>query len=59
MAKVVPTLNDEVKLLGDVSRNSHILPALVASVAECGHWFPDMVVTQRPWKLCLDEVPYI
>ena len=59
MAKVVPILNDESQLLGDVSRNSHILPALVASVAECGHWFPDMVATHRPWKLCLDEVPYI
>ena len=60
MARVVPRLTDPKQLLGpDVSRNSHILPALVSSVAECQKWFLDMVKTKVPWPMCLDSVPYI
>lgn len=60
MNHTVPALNNMDILLGSkVSPNSHILPALVSAVAECQHFFPDMVKTTRPWKMCLDEVPYI
>eukprot|EP00039_Didymoeca_costata_P033249 m.41520 g.41520 ORF g.41520 m.41520 type:complete len:393 (+) comp9774_c0_seq2:31-1209(+) len=61
LAKVTAALNSETVLLDKkgVSSSSHNLPALVACVAECGKWFPDMVKTVRPWKMCLDDVPYI
>lgn len=59
MARVTHGLTDEATLLGPVSALSHTLPALVSSVAECQRQFPAMVRTVRPWKSCLDEVPYI
>ena len=59
---IVPTLNNATRLLdtGGLSRHTHVLPALVAAVAECQARFgADMVRTTRPWKMCLDDVPYI
>lgn len=59
MELVVPALNDEARLLGDISSKSHNLPALVAAVAECQSHFPGMVRSATPWRMCLDDVPYI
>ena len=28
----------------------HYIPVALATVAECQSWFPEMVVTSRPWK---------
>ena len=62
MALVTTALNDEQKLIGQhstVGANTHALPALVGAVAECRKQFPQMIKSVRPWKACLDEVPYI
>ena len=62
MALVTTALNDEAKILGEqssVGRISHNLPALIGAVAECKKHFPKMIKTTRPWKACLDYVPYI
>ena len=62
MALVTAALNDERKLIGQhstVGANTHALPALVGAVAECRKQFPQMIKSVRPWKACLDEVPYI
>jgi len=59
MALVTETLNNKTTLLGSVSRTSHILPALVSSVAECQKHWPEMIKSVRKWKMCLDDVPYI
>ena len=62
MALVTAALNDESKLIGkqsSVGSKTHNLPALVGAVAECRKQFPAMIKTTRPWKVCLDEVPYI
>lgn len=62
MAKVTKALTDSRMILGNkgkVSQNSHTLPALVSAVAECQKMFPSMIKTRRPWKMCLDSVPYI
>ena len=62
MALVTSALNNETALLGKhspVGRETHNLPALVGAVAECGKQFPAMIHSTRPWKNCLDTVPYI
>jgi hypothetical protein len=59
MALVVPVLNDRERLLGPISEVSHTLPALVSAVAECQKHWPEMIATDRPWRMCLDDVPYI
>ena len=62
LSKVVPALNNGTQLLdgGGISHTTHNLPALVAAVAECQKQFgTEMVLTTRPWKMCLDDVPYI
>jgi hypothetical protein len=62
MALVTGALNDESALLGKhslVGKNTHQLPALIGAVAECRKHFPQMIKTTRPWKACLDQVPYI
>ena len=62
LSKVVPALNNGTRLLdtGGLSSKTHNLPALVAAVAECQkHFGAEMVLTTRPWKMCLDDVPYI
>eukprot|EP00730_Choanoeca_flexa_P013886 TRINITY_DN5835_c0_g2_i1.p1 TRINITY_DN5835_c0_g2~~TRINITY_DN5835_c0_g2_i1.p1 ORF type:complete len:367 (+),score=74.88 TRINITY_DN5835_c0_g2_i1:155-1255(+) len=60
----LPTLHKSLTsldtLLGStLAKNTHQLPALVGAVAECAKWFPDMVVTRRPWRQCLDYAPFI
>ena len=62
MALVTSALNDDRALLGKHSRvgsKTHDLPALVGAVAECRKQFPAMIRSKRPWKNCLDVVPYI
>lgn len=59
MSLVVGALTNEKKLLGKVSSSTHNLPALVSAVAECQKHWPEMIHTDRPWKMCLDDVPYI
>ena len=59
MSLVVPALNNETRLLADLSHKTHDLPALVAAVAECQTHFPDMIASPQPWRMCLDDVPYI
>jgi hypothetical protein len=62
MALVTAALNDQAAILGQHSKvgsKTHNLPALVGAVAECKKQFPEMIKTARPWKACLDFVPYI
>ena len=60
MALVTAALNDESKVVGgSLAKKSHNLPALIGAVAECGKQFPAMIKSTRPWKACLDDVPYI
>lgn len=62
MALVTAALNDESQIIGQhssVGKTTHNLPALIGAVAECSEQFPDMIETTRPWKACLDFVPYI
>jgi hypothetical protein len=62
MALVTSALNDKDALLGThstVGSKSHNLPALVGAVAECRKQFPEMIKSTRPWRNCLDFVPYI
>jgi hypothetical protein len=61
MALVTAAMNDERRLIGrhSIGSNTHALPALVGAVAECRKQFPQMIKSVRPWKACLDEVPYI
>ena len=60
MAITTHALTDEATFFGPaVSGISHTLPALVSAVAECQLHFPAMIKTTKPWKMCLDDVPYI
>lgn len=59
MALVTDALNNETTFFGKVSRTSHDLPALVSAVAECQKHWPTMIKSVRPWKMCLDDIPYI
>ena len=43
---------------GGLSRDTHGLPGVVTAVAECAKWFPDLVVTARPWRQGVDKGPY-
>lgn len=57
-------LNDPTILLGNQTSHqygasTHNLAGAVAGVAECAKWFPDMVITQRPWIQTLDFAPYV
>ena len=59
MAITTEALTNERLFFGDISETSHTLPALVSAVAECQRYWPEMITTTKPWKMCLDEVPYI
>lgn len=41
-----------------LAMDSHVLPGVVTAIAECAKWFPDMVVTLRPWRQGVDKGPY-
>lgn len=43
---------------GGLSKDTHGLPGVVTAVAECAKWFPDLVVTARPWRQGVDKGPY-
>ena len=55
---VVPILNNQSTVLyqtGDVyglSKNTHVMPGVIAAVAECVMQFPDLVETMYNWKCC-------
>jgi hypothetical protein len=63
LATTAAALNDASVVLGtgpeQYGANSDGLPAAVAGVAECAKWFPDLVVTVRPWRQSLDVAPFI
>jgi len=59
MAITTNALTDESILFGHLSSSSHLLPGLVSAVAECQTHFPNMIKSIKPWKMCLDQVPYI
>jgi len=60
MAITTRALTDQGTFFGPVvSGISHTLPALVSAVAECQMQFPEMIKTVKPWKMCLNNVPYI
>lgn len=44
---------------GGYGGNTHSLVGAVAGVAECAKWFPDLVLTTRPWRQGLDVAPFI
>jgi hypothetical protein len=60
LAAAEAALNDPTRVLGAVyGTNTHILPAAVAGVAECGKFFPELVRTLRPWVQTLDVAPFV
>ena len=60
LAAAAAALSDPARVLGAAyGESSHILPAAVAGVAECAKFFPEMVVTQRPWVQTLDAAPFV
>ncbi len=40
-------------------RNSHILTGALAAIAECRLWYPELVITSKPWRQSLDKACYI
>mmetsp|Transcript_304 Transcript_304/g.1123 ORF Transcript_304/g.1123 Transcript_304/m.1123 type:complete len:134 (-) Transcript_304:1227-1628(-) len=49
---MTPRLNNNSFLNDHYSVNSHVLPNVVAAVAECAEQFPRLVVTEREWTCC-------
>ena len=39
--------------------DSHGLNGALQAVAECGHWFPDLLLTQNKWTVTLDLAPFM
>lgn len=48
----VPQLSNSTRLFSTYATSSHILPNVVAAVAECAQTFPNLVRTTRPWSCC-------
>lgn len=58
LSTTAAVLNDPVRLFADYP-NSHRLPGALSAVAEVARSFPDLVITERPWKQTLDRACYI
>lgn len=52
------TLNDREFLFSNY-RDSHRLPGALAAIAECQLHYPEMVLTERPWRQTLDSACWI
>ena len=48
----VPLLNNETYVLNELSNTTHIMPGIIAGVAECIMQFPSMVATKYKWTCC-------
>lgn len=48
----VPQLSNSTRFFDTYATSSHILPNVVAAVAECAQTFPYLVRTIRPWSCC-------
>ena len=43
----------------DFNQSSHILNGALQAVAECAKWFPELLKTDRPWRISTDFAPYM
>ncbi|MFW5712462.1 MAG: hypothetical protein ACOCXF_04890 [bacterium] len=51
-------LNDRERFFASYS-NSHMLPAVLAAIAEIQKFYPELVHTPKPWRQVIDEVCFI
>ena len=48
----VPLLNNETFVIKELSDDTHIMPGIVAGVAECVMQFPSLITTKYNWTCC-------
>jgi len=51
--------NRTLLLTTSVYGDSHGLNGALQAVAECGHWFPELLLTRNKWTVTLDRAPFM
>eukprot|EP00035_Acanthoeca_spectabilis_P031851 m.16006 g.16006 ORF g.16006 m.16006 type:complete len:439 (+) comp4996_c0_seq1:3417-4733(+) len=59
LATAVPTMSSLASFVVLTKGTTHEAAAPIAAVAECTKWFPDLVVSDRPWRFSGDYAPFL
>ena len=57
--RVLADANGTVLFDRSVYGDSHGLNGALQAIAECARWFPDAVVTYRPWRMTVETAPFM